>query len=272
MNAPDYLIETAEESVRETERFAVEHQGDSHVKAILTPRFAPTCSEQLLKGLADIGKRYHLGLQTPLVESRAEASWTKELLPADQTDGDLYEKLGLLDNGPVIFAHVIFPEERDLEVLKKHSCMTVHCPDATCNITAGIMPVKSLAEDSINICLGSDIGGGHGAGIYRQAARAVQLSKMKEFYEEGHRRVPFAQAFYMATASGGSVFGNVGQLKAGYQFNALVIDGLEDEGAHHSIPELVERFFYFGDDRNIKARYLDGVLTDPEEVYRRLCV
>jgi guanine deaminase len=95
---------------------------------------------------------------------------------------------------------------------------------------------------------------------------------MKEFYEEGHRRVPFAQAFYMATASGGSVFGNVGQLKAGYQFNALVIDGLEDEGAHHSIPELVERFFYFGDDRNIKARYLDGVLTDPEEVYRRLCV
>ena len=259
-NSPDFLIEDTAKSIRETDRFIAEHLGDSHVKPILTPRFAPTCSEELLKGLAEIGKRRKVGLQTHLVESIAEASWTKELFPGYATDGDIYERLGFLDNGPVIFAHVIFPEERDLEILKKHGCMSVHCPDSTANITAGIMPLSDLAGEGIGISLGSDIGGGHGTGIYRQVARAVQLSKLKEFYESGYKRITFADAFHLATAAGGSVFGNVGQLREGYQFNALLIDGLEDDGGNHTILELLERFCYIGDDRNIVRRYLDGKL------------
>ncbi len=71
-------------------------------------------------------------------------------------------------------------------------------------------------------------------------------------------RITFADAFYLATTAGGSVSGNVGQLKEGYQFNALVIDGLEDIGGKHTVPELLERFCYAGDDRNIVHRYLDG--------------
>ncbi len=268
-NSPDYLIEDTEESIRETDRFIAEHMGDSHVKPILTPRFAPTCSEKLLKGLAEIGKRRQVGLQTHLVESRAESAWTKELFPAYRTDGDIYEKLGFLDNGPVIFAHVIFPEETDLEILKRHGCMSVHCPDATTNITAGIMPVSSLAAEGLPVSLGSDIGGGHGVAVYRQVGRAVQLSKMKEFYESDYKRITFADAFYMATAAGGSVFGKVGQLAEGYQFNALVIDGIEDKGLEgtdeaHTVPELLERFCYIGDDRNIAARFLDGKLLEIE--------
>ena len=268
-NSPDHLIEDTEESIRETDRFIAEHTGDPHVKPILTPRFAPTCSEELLKGLAEIGKRRQVGLQTHLVESRAESAWTKELFPAYRTDGDIYEKLGFLDNGPVIFAHVIFPEETDLEILKRHGCMSVHCPDATTNITAGIMPVSSLAAEGLPVSLGSDIGGGHGVAVYRQVGRAVQLSKMKEFYEPDYKRITFADAFYMATAAGGSVFGKVGQLTEGYQFNALVIDGLEDKGLEgtdgaHTVPELLERFCYIGDDRNIAARFLDGKLLEIE--------
>ena len=167
----------------------------------------------------------------------------------------------------MIFAHVIFPEETDLEILKRHGCMSVHCPDATTNITAGIMPVSSLAGQGLSISLGSDIGGGHGVAVYRQVGRAVQLSKMKEFYEPDYKRITFADAFYMATAAGGSVFGKMGQLKEGYQFNALVIDGLEDkslEGTEtaHTLPELLERFCYIGDDRNIAVRFLDGKLLE----------
>ncbi len=272
MNAPDYLTEDTETSLRETDRFAAEHSGDSHVKPILTPRFAPTCSEALLKGMAEIGKRRQIGLQTHLVESRAESAWTKELFPQYRTDGDIYERLGFLDNGPVIFAHVIFPERTDIEILKRHGCMSVHCPDATTNITAGIMPVSGLCAEGLSVSLGSDIGGGHGAAVYRQAGRAVQLSKMKEFYEPDYHRITFADAFYMATAAGGSVFGKMGQLREGYRFNALVIDGLEDGGlagtdAAHSVPELLERFCYVGDDRNIVRRFLDGKEIDVDALF-----
>ncbi len=270
MNSPEYLIEDTETSIRETDRFIAEHSCDSHVKPILTPRFAPTCSEALLKGLSEIGNRRHVGIQTHLVESKEEAAFAKELFPQYRTDGDIYEQLGLLDNGPVIFAHVIFPEKIDREILKRHHCMSVHCPDSTTNITAGIMPVSDMSSEGLDISLGCDIGAGQAAGIYREIGRAVQLSKLKEFYEEGYKRITFADAFYLSTTAGGSVFGNVGQLKEGYQFNALVIDGLEDIGGKHTVLELLERFCYAGDDRNIVHRYLDGNEMDPEAVYQKL--
>lgn len=74
-------------------------------------------------------------------------------------------------------------------------------------------------EQDINISLGSDIGGGHHAGIYHQIARTVQASKMKEFYEpEGNRRLTFQEAFYLGTVGGGSCFGKVGSFEPGYQF------------------------------------------------------
>ncbi len=270
MNAPDYLIRTTDDSLRDTEKFIYEHTGDSRVKPILTPRFAPCCSEKLLKGLSGIAHRYGTGLQTHLVESEAESAWTKELFPGYLTDGDIYEKTGLLDNGPVIFAHVIFPEERDLEVIGRHHCMTVHCPDATANVTAGIMPVERLQNSGISISLGSDIGAGHGAGIYRQISRTVQLSKLREYYTGEEGRVTFAEAFHLATASAGSVFGNCGKLEKGYRFTALEINMPDDDGTVHTIPEKLERFCYYGDDRNIVSRYIDGIPADPDSIYDSL--
>ena len=69
--------------------------------------------------------------------------------------------------------------DSDIEIIKRHGGHTVHCPDATTNIIAGIMGVSSLHGDGVNITLGTDVGGGHSMGIYTQIGRAVQLSKLK---------------------------------------------------------------------------------------------
>ena len=259
MNSPEYLCETTEESLKETERFLAEHQGKGTVQPILTPRFAPTCSEPLMKGLGELAAKYHCGLQTHLVESQAEVKWTMELFPNYGSDAEIYERNGLLEHGPSIFAHYIFPSQADLDIIRKAGSVTVHCPDATTNIIAGIMPAKALSEKGVPIAMGCDIGGGQHAAVYRQVARAVQLSKLKEFYEpEGNGSITFAQAFHMATKAGGSVFDRVGSLEKGYRFNALVLDGLEDEGFTLSPEERAERFCYAGDDRNIIGRFIDG--------------
>ena len=259
VNSPDFLREETEESLRSTERFLAEHGDSPTVKPILTPRFAPTCSEKLLKGLGELSKKYACGVQTHLVESIAEVKWTLELFPQYRCDAEIYEKCGLLDGGQSIFAHVIFPSEEDLSILRKVGSIAVHCPDATANVTAGIMPAAALSRRELPIALGTDIGAGAEAAVYRQVSRAVQLSKLKEFFEpEGNGRLSFAQAFYMATKAGGSVFDRVGSLEPGYRFNALVLDGLEDDVAPMAPADRLERFCYAGDDRNIIARFLDG--------------
>ena len=259
--APDYLRETVEESLLETERFLDEFKDNKTAKPIITPRFAPTCSEDLMKGLGTLSKKYHAGLQTHLVESRWEAEEAMRRFPGYQCDTEIYERAGLMDNGPVVGAHFIFPSEADIRILNRHGGFAVHCPDATTNIIAGIMGVSALQSQDVRVSLGTDVGGGHSLGLYTQIARSVQLSKLKWFYEpEQNKPIAFPHAFYLATKAGGSVFGNVGSLEKGYVFNALVIDGMADENIPLTPAQTVERFCYIGSTDNIKARYLNGRL------------
>lgn len=259
MNSPDILVETAEESLAETERFIKNHLYSERVKPIITPRFAPTCSDEVLEGLGKIAKKYGVGLQTHLVESLAEAEFAVACHPQFEHDAEIYEHFGLLENRPNIFAHVIFPSEKDKEILKKYGCVCVHCPEATTNVIAGIMPVDALQKEGIRIAMGCDIAGGSDIGLYKQMAEAVRLSKLKEFYEpDGNKTIMFRNAFYMATKVGGSVFDRVGSLEPGYRFNALVLDGLDEKVRELTSAEKLERFAYKGDERNIVGRYIDG--------------
>ncbi len=257
--SPDYLCETTEGSLRETERFLDDFKNNKTARPIITPRFAPTCSEKLMNGLGKLAGRYGAGLQTHLVESRWEAEEALRQYPGCRCDTEIYERAGLMDNGPVVGAHFIFPSDTDIEILNRHGGYAVHCPDATTNIIAGIMPAAALADEKVTLATGSDIGSGSGLGIYRQVSRTVQLSKLKWHFEpEENRPVTFANAFCMATRTGGSLFGKTGAFDEGYHFDALVIDGMEDEGFPLKPEQAAERFCYMGNTENIKARYLDG--------------
>lgn len=264
MDSPAYLCENTADSIAETECFLERTSGFRNVKPILTPRFAPTCSEKLMEGLGALGHKYSVGLQTHLVESVWEAARAKELFPQCGCDTEIYEKYGMMDNGPVVAAHFIFPSEQDISILKKHNGIAVHCPDATVNVIAGIMPFADLQRQGIRLALGSDVAAGSSVAVYKQIASAVRLSKLKEFYESDaekdgeNNQVSFESAFYHATKEAGSVFGKTGSLEVGYRFDALVIDNLSDPGVPLTPAQSVERFCYAGDDRNIYMRFMEG--------------
>ena len=259
-SAPADLTEDAEESVRETEALLEKYSGNRNTKPILTPRFAPTCTGKLLNDLGKLGKKYGVGMQTHLVESLWEAEQARVLFPECSCDTEIYEKAGLMGNGPVIGGHFIFPSEDDIRIMQKYdSSYAVQCPDATISVIAGIMQTGALLDMGMKIGFGSDISAGHHIGVYTQAARAVQLSKLKEFYEpEGNRKISFPEAFWMATKQSGDLFGGTGSLEPGSVFDALVIDGLSDAARDLSPAQTVERFCYIGTKENIKARYING--------------
>ena len=259
IQSPDCLRETAEESLRETEIYLEAHAENRYAKPVITPRFAPTCSFELLKGLGELGRKYGAGIQTHLVESRWEAAEAVRLNPGCSCDTQIYEKAGLLENGPVVAAHFIFPTDEDIRILKKYGGYAVQCPDATVNIIAGIMKTAFLADEGVSLALGSDIAGGHLPGIYTQVSRCVQLSKLKAFYEpEENRPIPFANAFYMATKEGGALFGKVGSLEPGYAFDTLVIRDFSDSFRKIAPEETVERFCYTGHSADILAGFIQG--------------
>ena len=258
-SAQEDLLEDPRDSIRDTEELLEQYSGNRNTRPILTPRFAPTCTRELISGLGGLGKKYHVGMQTHLVESLWEAEQAKLLFPECSCDTEIYERAGLMENGPVIGAHFIFPSEEDIRIMRKYDSYLAHCPDATVNIIAGIMRTGALTDQGMRIGLGSDISGGHHIGVYSQAARAVQLSKLKEFYEpEDNRKIAFPEAFWMATKLSGRLFGGTGSMEPGSVFDALIIDGLSDAARKLSPEQIVERFCYIGTKDNIRARYLNG--------------
>ena len=258
-NAPDDLLEDPEGSVRRTEELLEKYSGNRNTRPILTPRFAPTCTRELSNDLGRLGRKYSVGMQTHLVESIWEAEQARILFPECTCDTEIYERAGLMDNGPVIGGHFIFPSEEDIHIMQKYDSYAVQCPDATVSVIAGIMQTGALLDRGMKIGLGSDISAGHPIGVYTQAARAVQLSKLKQFYEpEGNRKITFPEAFWMATKQSGPLFGGTGSLEPGSVFDALVIDGLSDAARQLTPEQTVERFCYIGTKENIKVRYMNG--------------
>ena len=258
-NAPDDLLEDPEGSVRRTEELLEKYSGNRNTRPILTPRFAPTCTRELINDLGRLGRKYSVGMQTHLVESIWEAEQARILFPECTCDTEIYERAGLMDNGPVIGGHFIFPSEEDIHIMQKYDSYAVQCPDATVSVIAGIMQTGALLDRGMKIGLGSDISAGHHIGVYTQAARAVQLSKLKQFYEpDGNRKITFPEAFWMATKQSGPLFGGTGSLEPGSVFDALVIDGLSDAARQLTPEQTVERFCYIGTKENIKVRYMNG--------------
>lgn len=258
-NAQADLLEDTSESIRDTEAFLERYSGNKNTKPIITPRFAPTCTREQINGLGKLGKKYGIGMQTHLVESIWEAEQARVLFPECSCDTEIYERAGLMDNGPVIGGHFIFPSEDDIRILRMYDGYAVQCPDATISVIAGIMQTGALLDRGMKIGLGSDISAGHHIGVFTQAARAVQLSKLKEFYEpEGNRKISFPEAFWMATKQSGELFGGTGSLEPGSVFDALVIDGLSDAARKLKPEQVAERFCYLGTKENIIARYMNG--------------
>lgn len=258
-NSPEYYIENTEQSISDTERFIKQHQRSGNVKAAIVPRFTITCSEKLLASLGSLSEKYEVPVHSHMCEAVNEMKVVKELFPEYNNGAEIFYRNNLLGQRPTIMAHCIFMDEDVLKLMKNPNCMAVHCPDATANINAGgIMPVKKLLEMGINLAIGSDIGSGASLSIARGIASTIQHSKIRNMFDPQWGAVNLAEAFYMATRSGGRYFKNVGAFEEGYCFNALVIDDgnmcLEDI----TPVERLERFCYAGDDRNICMRYIMG--------------
>ena len=256
--SPDFYIEDMEQSLKDTEEFLNRNKDNKYAKPIVTPRFAPTCSFELLKELGKLSNKYGIGVQTHVVESLWETEESKKCFDGCRCDMQIYEETGLLTQPPFIAAHYIFPSQEDIDLLKKCHGFAVQCPDSTTNVIAGIMRTGYLLDNGINIGYGSDISAGSYLGIYTQVSSSIGLSKMKKFYEPENRAINFKEAFYIATKSGGSIFGKVGSFEKGYYFDALVIDNMQDDFKKVKPSELAERFCYTGESSDIVHKYLRG--------------
>lgn len=256
-NAPDYLLETAKRSLETTRAIIEKYKDEPLVKPIITPRFAPTCSRELLEGLGQLAKEYDMPVQSHLNECEDEITWVRELFPEAKSYSDVYDNYGLFGTVPTLMAHCVHMEPEEEELAKRNGVFLVHCPDSNINVRSGIMPVKRYLDQGFQMGLGSDIAGGHKVGMNEAVVRTIQLSKLRSL-ETHEEPLTASEAFYLGTRGGGKFFGNTGSFEKGFSFDALVLEDAPLIASNYSIIDRLEKYLYTGDDRNICARYVQG--------------
>jgi len=260
-NAQPELMEDTEKSLMDTEEIIVEYKDKSPlVKPIITPRFVPTCTEELMRGLGELALKYDVPVQSHLNENVGEVQWVAQLHPQLSNYSRVYDNFNLFGQTKTIMAHCIYNKDEEIELMAERGVYAAHCADSNFNLSSGIMPVRKYLDRGIKVGLGSDISGGHSLSIPRAIVASIQASKMK-WLESNRQLKPIScsEAFYMATKGGGSFFGRVGSFEEGYEADLLVIDDSNISPVERlTLEERIEKFLYVGDDRNIVERYVAG--------------
>lgn len=263
-NAPEYLTEESYLiSAQETTEWLkdVEERNYKNTLPILTPRFTPSCTDELMKELKQIQEKHGLPMQSHLSENPGEIAWVKELCPWAEVYADAYAEFGLFgEECPTIMAHCVYSNDKEIQMMKKRGVYVAHCPESNTNLSSGIAPVRRFLEEGIHVGLGSDVAAGSTESIFHAMAQAIQASKLRwRLQDSSLKPLTMEEVFYLATKGGGEFFGKVGSFEPGYEFDAVVLD---DSRLKHpqelDVRKRLERMVYLSDDREIKAKYVKG--------------
>ena len=259
-NAPPYLSETTEESEKETLRWLKECKRFSQVKPILTPRFAPSCSPELLAFLGKVKAERDLPVQSHLSENVGEIALVGQLFPDCPQYWEVYDTFGLFDS-KTLMAHCVHSDGLERAAMRSRGVRPVHCASSNNSLMSGVSPVADMLREGQQVCLGSDVSGGTTLSMLRTMANSISASKDRgSMMQRPDQAISIEQAYYMATSAGQTFFGAGAGFPVGKPLHAVVLD---DTGLpklpNITLRDRLLRAVYRLDDRHIRAVYSEGV-------------
>jgi guanine deaminase len=270
---PDQFVMSPKQAYESSMRLIETWHGRGKLRYVVTPRFAPTCTDEMLSICGQLLKENPtVYLQTHLNENHKEIEWVQELFPDSASYVDVYERFGLLGERS-IFAHSVHSTDEEIARLAATNSRVVHCPASNAFLGSGLMPLKKYVKAGVTVGLGTDVGAGTGYSLLQEMNQAykVQMLKMVAL-KEPERAVKLSgiKLFYMATLAGAtalSIDSEVGNLCRGKQADFIVIDPTRDPlfiARLKNTESFSEKLFLLatiGGKRMIREVYIDGRLA-----------
>ena len=256
---PGILQETTEESVSETLRW-LDGCHFEHVRPIITPRFTPSWSNELMAALGEIARDRGLYVQSHLSENRGEIAWVKELHPDCAQYWETYDKYGLWKDHTVM-AHCVHSDARECAAIRRAGVVVAHCAGSNINLCSGVSPVREMLQQGIWVTLGSDIAGGAQLPMYKVITMSIRASKIKRMetdWSEDFLTVP--EGYYLGTTAGHRYFGGGEGFAVGQPLHAIVVDDgdFPESVRPLTVRERFERSLYMLHRHNITAVWSHG--------------
>jgi guanine deaminase len=171
-----------ERSLAESARLIARWHGvdGGRLRYAVTPRFAVSCTADMLRESAALAASTGTYWQTHVSEDLGEIAEVARLFPEALDYVDVYDRAGGLGSRTVL-AHAVHLSDRELARLVETGTRVAHCPISNLFLASGVMPLGRYLEAGLSLGLGSDVAGGPDlsifsvmrVGFYAQNARRV---------------------------------------------------------------------------------------------------
>ncbi len=206
--APPVLLASAEQNIAESIQLANNWHlyDEGRLRYAVTPRFALSCTPDLLRRCGEFARAEHLVIQTHLSENLFELAAVAQAFPEHASYTEVYDHFGLLTHRSV-FAHCIHLTAHEQQALRDNNCAVSHCPTSNRFLQSGVMALRRYMNAGTTIALGTDVGAGYSLSVLHEAKEAIETSKSWNII---HRSEPEAaltpeEALWLATLAGAEV-------------------------------------------------------------------
>jgi guanine deaminase len=245
--------EVLDASLRQSQNLIEKWHGrdNGRLQYAVTPRFAVSCSAEMLRESAALAKATGAYWQTHIAEDHHEIDEVRELFPDAVDYTDIYDRAGGL--GPKsILAHAIYLSEREIDRIAQTGSRIAHCPSANLFLASGLMPLARYIEAGLSVGLGSDVAGGPELSLFSvMCAGAYTQSGLRTMLGETRPSLTPLDWLRMGSLEGARALGiddRIGSLEADKEADFICVDPDATApltGQHTDDPaELMSRLIY----------------------------
>ena len=255
---PSALQEQTGNSIDESVALLEEWHGkaDGRIRYCFAPRFAISCTRDLLERVAVLARARGVMVHTHASENRTECELVQQ--ESGLRNVAYLDSLGLTGRH-VALAHCVHLNSAEIEILRTSGTNVVHCPSSNLKLGSGIAPVAKLLEQGISVSLGADGAAcNNRLDMFTEMRTAALLQKALH----GPEVLPANRVLRMATADGARALGldaEVGSLEVGKRADLSVVrlDRL------HATPvkDVVSALVYSAQTEDVDTVLIDGELV-----------
>lgn len=234
-------------------------KANGRIRYCFAPRFAISCTRELLEKVADLSLARGVMVHTHASENRTEC----ELVQQESGVRNIVylDDVGLTGRH-VALAHCVHLNVDEIDILKSTGTNVVHCPSSNLKLGSGIAPIAKLLEEGVSVSLGADGAAcNNRLDMFTEMRTAALLQKVLH----GPEVLPASRVLRMATIDGAKALGldaEIGTLEVGKCADVSVIrlDRL------HSTPvsDVVSALVYSAEADDVDTVIIDGEVVMKE--------